>query len=242
MTLGLRDTRTRRRRQFRWRIIKTLLFLAAAIGAGVVAYQGGSLLARQEVLQLEKQVTELENDVIALQRQSDDLLAEAQDAKRMESEWRSRYEAEVPQGEVLGLFQALQKKLADGVEVERLAFVVDEARSLQDCEEETATKRFIVQTPYSGSGNDSISFDRKTVTVTAAGEPATDAAGNPQGWFDPAKPVTTRFTEIGGRNSESQGMLPQHHAMVIGDKEYRFTVLQGERGFVTVTRERCAYP
>ena len=242
MTLGLRDSRTRRRRQLRWRILKTVFFLAAAIAAGVVAYQGGSLLARQEVLQLEKQVTELENDVISLQRQSDDLLADAQDAKRRESEWRVRYEKEVPQGEVQALFKALQQKLGDGVSVERLAFVIDAARNQQACDEETATKRFIVKTPYSGGGNDSISFDRKTVTVTASGEPATDAAGNPQGWFDPAKPITMRFTEIGGRDSEHQGLLPLHHAMVIGEQELRFTVLPGDRGFVTVTRERCAYP
>ena len=87
-----------------------------------------------------------------------------------------------------------------------------------------------------------ISFDRKTVTVTASGEPAVDASGNPQGWFDPAKPVTLRFTEIGGRDSEGHGLLPLHHAMVIGEKEHRFTVLPGDRGFVTVTQERCDYP
>lgn len=242
MTLGLRDSRTRRRRQLRWRVLKTVFFLAAAVAAGVVAYQGGSLLARQEVLQLEKQVTELENDVISLQRQNDDLLAAAQDAKQRESEWSKRYQKEVPQGEVKPLFQALQEKLGDGVDVERLAFVIDAARNQQACEDDTATKRFIVQTPYTGAGNDSISFDRKTVTVTASGEPAVDAAGNAQGWFDPAKPVTVRFTEIGGRDSESQGLLPLHHAMVIGEREHRFTVLPGERGFVTVIQERCDYP
>ena len=242
MTLGLRDSRTRRRRQVRWRIIKTVFFIAAAIAAGIVAYQGGSLLARQEVIQLQQEVAELESDVIALQRRNDDLLAETQEAKTREGEWRSKYQAEVPQGENKALYQRVQQKLAAGVDPERLAFIIEATENTRTCEPETETKRFIVRTPHTKGGNDAISFAKKTITVTASGEPATSEAGNAEAWYDPAKPITVRFTEIGGRESESVGILPLHHAVVIGDTEHRFTVLAGQRGFVSVSQEQCAFP
>lgn len=243
MTLGLRDSRSRRRRQLRWRIIKVVFFLAAALAAGVVAYQGGSLLARQEVIQLETHVTELEDDVIALQRQNDDLLAAAQDAKARESEWRERYHAEVPTGEAKALFDQLQTRLADGIATERMAFVIGAATTPRDCEETSETKRFVVQTPYTPGTNGAVGFDRQTVVVTAAGEAATSASGNVESWFDPTKPITARFAAIGGETTESTGTLPLQHAMVIGDQEYRFSILTGDkRGFVRISRSRCPYP
>ena len=87
-----------------------------------------------------------------------------------------------------------------------------------------------------------MSFAENTITVTAEGRSATDEAGNPEAWFDPVHPITLSFTDIGGERADIKGTLPLHHAMVRGDTEYRFTVVTGDRAFVEVTAEGCAYP
>lgn len=103
-------------------------------------------------------------------------------------------------------------------------------------------KRFIVRTPLHSGANDSVDFGGGAVTVTAKGNSAADANGNPEAWFDPAAPVTLRATLIDGSASEATGMLPLNHAVVAGDREHRFAVTAGATGFVNVAGETCAYP
>ena len=50
------------------------------------------------------------------------------------------------------------------------------------------------------------------------------------------------FTEIGGKQTFKQGLLPIQNSMVIGNKEYRFTIAAGERSFMSVTGDSCDYP
>ena len=42
--------------------------------------------------------------------------------------------------------------------------------------------------------------------------------------------------------TDVEGILPLHHAMVRAGTEYRFSVVSGDRAFVEVTAEACAYP
>ena len=74
------------------------------------------------------------------------------------------------------------------------------------------------------------------------GQSATSASGQPEGWYDPAKPVVLKFSHLGGESSEVTGMLPLHHSMLVGDSEYRFTATAGDRGFINVTADRCKFP
>ena len=53
------------------------------------------------------------------------------------------------------------------------------------------------------------------------------AREQPEAWFDPAKPVTVFFTRLGGETTSTVGVLPLHHAVVVGDLEYRFSVVAG---------------
>lgn len=242
MSFGLRSYKARRRRAIRWKIAKAVLVLCGLLAAGMFAYEGGSLLARQEVFSLEKQVKELNGQLASLEEQNTQLVSVAESAKQSESEWQQRYNSEVPQGRSRELYELLHDRLAAGIEADRLAFVIGEVKNASACDGPTQTKRFLVKTPLYAGANDSVSFDRETVTVTAKGATATSVEGNREAWFDPAGDVTVSFTEIGGRTSRKTGRLPLHHAMVIGQSEYRFTVLVGARGFVNVTGTRCKYP
>ncbi|MEC9215892.1 MAG: hypothetical protein VX647_01670, partial [Pseudomonadota bacterium] len=74
------------------------------------------------------------------------------------------------------------------------------------------------------------------------GASAKSADGRPQAWFDPSKPVRLTFTAVDQPSVERAGVLPLSHSVVLGEREFRFLVQAGRRGFVLVTAEDCAYP
>ena len=243
MSLGLHETRLRRRRRVRWTIAKWALALGAILAAGIFAYQTGSSLAEREVIGLNREIDTLREKADDLQRQNTELRANEILLDQRLQDAEARYDKDVPQGQLAALLGQLQDKLSAGVSYERLEFLVASADNPRECETQPATKRFLVQTPLYRGANDSVSYARGTITVTAKGESAVSEEGKVEAWFDPAKPVTARFTALGGRVSEAAGRLPLHKAVVHEGYEYRFTVVAaGTRGFVQVTGDRCKYP
>ncbi|MFN4088626.1 MAG: hypothetical protein ACK4QW_06215 [Alphaproteobacteria bacterium] len=126
---------------------------------------------------------------------------------------------------------------------DRLAFVIGAIDPKDNCRGRPETRRFILPTPAASGGNDTVAFADGSIRITGRGESVMGAGGAPQGWFDPAKPVTIRFVQLGGRTSETAGVLPLTHSVVQNKREYRFTIAAGEpRGFVFVTADECAFP
>ena len=243
MSLGLHETRLRRRRRVRWTIAKWAMAVGAILAAGIFAYQTGSSLAEREVIGLNREIDTLREKTEDLQRQNTDLRANEILLDQRLQEAAARYDKDVPSGQLAALLGQLQDKLSAGVSYDRLEFLVASADNPRDCQAEPATKRFLVQTPLYRGANASVSYAKGTITVTAKGESAVSEDGKVEAWFDPAKPVTARFTALGGRVSEAAGRLPLHKAVVHEGYEYRFTVIAaGTRGFVQVTGDRCKYP
>lgn len=242
MSLGLHESRWRRRRTFRWKVLKALLVLGMLFAAGLFAYETGSMLAQQPVRNLEQQVAQLNESLTALRTRNTELSAAAQEAQARQMDWQQRYGQDVPTGQSKELFNLLRDRMAAGVETRRLAFVIKATSNERSCENGAVTRRFLVQTPLYKGANDSVSFGKQTITVTAQGPNAVNAEGNAEGWYDPAQSITVRFTEIGGKTSEATGKLPLHHSVVVGQSEYRFTVVPGARGFIKVSSERCQFP
>ena len=242
MTLGLHESRLRRRRRARWAALKWALGLGAIIAAGVFAYDTGTTLAEREVQELRQEIADLSARVEELDKANTDLGAEVIMAKRKLEEAERRYAADVPTGQLAQVLGQLREKLNDGVELTRLQFLIESAQNKRDCDAKPETKRFIVQTPLTTGAHDSVSFADKRVTVTALGEPARNEDGKVEAWFDPAAPVTVHFTLIGGKSKVAAGILPLHASVVLDDSEYRYTISAGQRGFVQVTGDRCDYP
>jgi hypothetical protein len=96
--------------------------------------------------------------------------------------------------------------------------------------------------PSQACTNSSVAFANNTIAVTGRGESAVDDTGKAQSWFDPAKSVTVTFRGIDGKQATATGVLPMFQTIVVGDKEYRFSLVEGERSFVRVTNEVCAFP
>ena len=242
MSLGLRELRTRRRRQRRWQLLKWAAMLAGILAAGFYSYETGSRLTERKVERLKEQIQALGNEIQGLEQDNDRLAEVARNAKVKVQEWQQRYRQDIPTGNMKSLYEILRRKLETGVAGDRLAFILNQATNRHDCAEGVETRRFYVKTPLYNGGNDAVGFADSTIVVTAEGATSVDSAGNQRARFDPAKAVVVRFARLGGEAIEAQGVLPLHHAMVLGDKEYRFSIVAGEPGMVKVTAGNCPFP
>lgn len=242
MTLGLRDSRNRRRRRRIWTAVKILLVLAVIGALGFYAYQTGSSLAARDVTVLREEVAQLTATNESLVAENSQLKRELSTAKRQAADWQGRYEREVPTGEIKTLTDLVAEKARSGVPIERLEFLINASSDIGACDNNPETKRFIVPTPLYRGANSWVGFADSTITVTAEGVSAKNAQGQVEAWYDPAEPVTLRFTRLGGETTEISGKLPLHHSVLVGDSEYRFTIAAGDRGFITVTGDRCKFP
>ena len=243
MSLGLHENRQRRRRRFWWGVTKWVAALVLVLAAGAYSYRIGTQLAERDVVKAEERIAVLTHEVTGLQQQSAALATDLAKARESIASWKARYEREVPTGFVRDMMELVKEKLEAGADKERLAFLVSAADKPRHCDDQPETKRFIVTTELqSGGANDAVSFGDRAITVTAVGEAARDTSGNLEAWYDPQKPITVTFTQLGGKTVQAEGSLPLHHSVVSGDNEFRFTALPGARGFLTVTADRCDYP
>lgn len=242
MSLGFREVRARRKRQRRWQLLKWVAVFAGILAAGFYSYETGSRLTERAVERLEEEIEVLNTRIQELEQDNDRLAEAARTAKVNVQEWQQRYRKDIPSGELKSLYERLRQKLANGVPSDRLSFVLDQTSDRKDCANDVETKRFYVKTPLYEGGNDAVGFADSTIIVTAKGANSTDSSGNQRARYDPAQAVVIRFARLGGEAVEAQGVLPLHHAMVIGDKEYRFSVVAGEAGMVKVTAGNCPFP
>jgi hypothetical protein len=244
MSLGLHDRQARARRQLIWGLVRWAVALALIGLAGLFAYKTGSTLAELDVSRLQTQLTELQAQIQSLRNENATLKATVATSAQQAKEWQQRFSAEVPTGDAKAVLDLAQKKLAQGVDVARLRFLIDASSNPRVCDAEPETKRFTVRTPIGKPSRDSATtLANKQITVTADGQPEVNTNGRKEAWFDPAQPVTVKFAELGGKATEATGILPVQHSVVIGDSEFRFTVAADDkRGFVAISAIRCNYP
>ncbi len=240
-TLGF--TRKQHQRQARMRALRYLLLLGSLVGVGFVAYETGRAQNAAEIDRLRAQTAELEREM--LDARAGVLAAREQEraARERAHAIAERYRSDVPAGDRLALLGLMDRKLEEGVDVERLRFVLTEVQARDVCDDDVETKRFLLTTPVAVSRDSTITFGDDRITVTGQGSSARDEEGRPEGWFDLAQPVSIRFLKLDGAVSLAEGILPLTHRLVDGDREWRFQVRpQDERGFVEVTAQTCAFP
>jgi len=224
-------------------MIKVLLFV---ITFGILlwaAYGAGRQVGQAQIDTLLQQLAEDKADQEALQAENGRLAAAASSAREAEAKWRRRYETDVPTGDLAQLLKQAQRRLEEGVELSRLAFVISSVERERDCRGELVTRRFLVRTPLHRGGNDAASFGDGLFTVTASGPTAVSSDGNPEAWFDAGATLRIRVTKLGGEEATFEGQLPLHFSIVHDGSEHLFTAQQGEnRGFIRVTHDLCAFP
>lgn len=231
--------RYRRRAAERKKRLTTQIMLL--LSCGLFGYWLGGEVVRSSEAAFKQEAMSLREEKEALQEQVTELRAQIQSTQIVYKQLEERYSTEVPTGELKELTELAREQLEDGISKDRLAFVIRSARPPRNCTE-PKSKRFVVKTPVYNGPDSNVAFADGTVTITGEGEAAVSADGNPEAWFDPGKPVKLTFTQIGGQDMVKNGLLPIHHSMVIGEREYRFTAAKGNRSFVTVTSDSCDYP
>jgi hypothetical protein len=238
---GFGDGRRRRRRQVYWRFGRFFLsFLAVAV-IGAYGYQVGVAAGQARSAQLEADLERFQEDNLDLR---DRLAGAVESSSRVQQdleELRRRYAAAVPQGEIAELLGQVQEQLHAGVDLERLAFLIDAAGQSAVCEGVPISKRFAPRTPVTQGPISAVRFADRIV-VTGTGQAALNAEGLPEAWFDPAKPVQVEFRTLEGQAVQIEGVLPLTHAMVVGGQEYRFSLIAANPPFVEVAAQACAFP
>ncbi|TVQ29824.1 MAG: hypothetical protein EA356_15685 [Geminicoccaceae bacterium] len=240
-TLG--SSKRQRQRQARLRVVRAMLALALVVGLGVVAYQTGRAQNAAVIDRLDGEVARLETAVRTVRGEATAAREQARAATDRAIAIAERYRRDVPQEERADLLALLDRRLADGLTVERLAFVLQNVQPREDCADTVETRRFLVTTPVAVTREATVSFGGNRIIVTGQGTPDRDDEGRPVGWFDVAQPVSIRFLKLDGAVSLAEGVLPLSHRVIDGDREWRFLIRpQTERGFVEVSGRTCAFP
>lgn len=229
----------RRQAAERRRKVMTILILVGLL-CGFSYWWGGEMVRssevayKQQAVKLEEERTQLETTITTLKSQ-------VQSSSVRYQQMEEKYNTEVPQGEFRKLTDLVKKQLNGGIKPSRLQFIIESARPPKNCTE-PQSKRFVVKTPVYSGPHGTVSFGNGAITITGDGTSAVGGDGTGEAWYDPGKPVKITFTEIGGKDTAKEGLLPIQHSMVMGGKEYRFTVAAGERSFISVTSDNCDYP
>jgi cell division protein FtsB len=235
------DTRRRRRRTFYWRLIRVLFALLVVVLVGGYAYQVGVSASQARTDKLEADLARFQQSNLELRDQLALTTQRSSQADRALEELRRRYALDVPQGELASLLERVEGQLEAGVEPGRLAFLIDAASTPASCDGQPVTKRFMPRTPISAGPASFVRFDNR-IMVTGNGQSARNAGGLVEAWYDPTEPIRLEFRTLEGAVTNVDGVLPLNHRMVIDGREYRFSIVAGERWFVEVSAQSCAFP
>jgi hypothetical protein len=224
-----------------WRVLRFLFGAAAVLGVGSYAYQVGVAASQARTDQLEADLVRFQRANLDLRDRIASIREQSTDAEAELQSMRERYSADIASGEAALLLTEIRTQLTAGVDPERLAFLIRAAGLNSACPSAPVTKRFMPRTQVSTGPVSSVRFDER-ITVAGAGEAARNDSGLPEAWYDPAKPVRLEFRTLDGTATTVERVVPFNHQMVVDGKEYRFSAVSGDPGFVEVTGQVCALP
>ena len=240
----LYDPEKRYRRRRARAFLRILFYAAVLFTVAIFAYQIGVEETKGRAAILRDQLNQLEAESAADRSaavRAEAEVARAESAQQLAEQALEDLRAQIPTGDLQRLTTLIESKLADGIPPERLTFRIESASLARECTG-TEAKRFILSTPAYSGPNTSVTFAEGRITVAGDGENALSVNDGVLGWFDPEKDVTISFTLIGGEQSIVAGILPLHHSVLLGNEEFRFTVVADEQSLVRVTTDRCALP
>jgi len=229
--------RNRNRSQMK-RFLSVVLFVILVFLLGIWLGKGR---AGGERVFLETQLEEKTQKITQLQDEIMQSRANAQTAEMRYTQLQNDVLKELPfDGPLRDLIEQLRLRLDEGVNPERLSFAIKAARPPQNCTD-PKIKRFVLSTPVYQGPDSQVEID-ENVFVTGEGVSAKNENGSPEAWYNPAKPIKMTFSSKQGKTKTKKGTLPFSDTMVVGDKEYRFTLSEGARSFLKVTYDHCDYP
>lgn len=235
------DSSRRYRRKAQERRRRLMFIMALFAGIFALGYWLGGEVVRSSEIAFKQRALKLQEEKDSLDMLVTELRTKVQETQMRYQQLEERFQTEVPTGDLSSLTKLVEQQLKDGIDKDRLAFVITSARPPRNCAS-PVTKRFILPTPAYKGADTAVSFAEGAITVTGEGVSAIAENGQPEAWFDPGKSVKIKFTILGGADTVKEQLLPIHHSMIVDGREHRFTVAKGPRSFVTVTADHCDYP
>jgi hypothetical protein len=237
--------------RYRQRSLERMMGILVVIAAMGIAAGIGFWLGRQTDAQKTHYLQQKVNEAQAMRDQMEtemtELRAEAQTATMRLQQLQKTYEETIPAGPMQDLIALIRKQLDEGMDPQRLAFLVRSARPPRNCTE-PETRRFVIATPANTGPASSIDIKEGGIVIKGSGISARNEKGAPEAWYDASKSVSLEFTIDNPLTAEEPvvekkaGVMPLHHSTVSGNREYRFTIAEGARSFAKVTFDSCDYP
>lgn len=222
------------------RMASILGVLAVILISILIGFWLGKQYGAEHLITLKDEVKTFESERSELQEQVTELSAAAQTANKRYEQLQAEVESILPAGPMQDLVTLVREQLKQGMDAERLSFVIRSARPPSGCTEANS-KRFVINTPaYSGPASIASFADGK-IKIGGSGRSARNAKGHPEAWYDPSKRVEIFFIS-GDKRELKKGVLPIRYSTVVGNREYRFTIESGSRSFAKVVYDSCAYP
>jgi hypothetical protein len=215
-----------------------VMMLAAGIGFWI-----GRQTDVQRTQYLQGQIKESQLTREELQTQVTELRAEAQTATMRLEQLQKTYEETIPAGPMQDLLVLVRKQLEEGMDPQRLAFLIRSARPPRNCTE-PETRRFVIATPANTGPASSVEIAEGGIVITGTGISARNDKNDPEAWYDPSKNIALEFNIAGAESivEKKAGIMPLRHSIVSGAREYRFSIEEGARSFAKVTFDSCDYP
>lgn len=223
-----------------------LITTAALLVTGTAFWFGrevGGFESSARIASLEQQLIQMEERIRLTGVAQAQAQQQADQAEQRRRDDLAALAEKVPQGDVAALVDLVRKKLASGMPLDRLRFVVEQVRPERQCSPGVQKKRFAPRMPSEVSPLQTVSFLDNKVTISGVGISALSKEGAAQPWFDPGQPVEIRILSIGGGIDIVKGVLPAGRSLVEDGREYRFGFASSDkRGSIEVTLQDCAYP
>lgn len=241
MEFGHYNPNERYRRRSAQRTLALVRLIVITVVVAFAAFHLGRMQSEQDMRVLNSQKGENDAQIEEMRDELTRLRAEARTANIKLHQLQASYNEILPSGPAQELAHLLKQQLDGGVDPKRLEAVIRSVRPPQNCSE-PQTRRFVVMTPAYKGPESKVTTAGKEVSISGSGESAKSSKGNAEAWFDPSKGVKLVFVLADGTREEKEGHMPLYHSIIIKDKEYRFTISQGEQSFAKVNYDICDYP
>jgi hypothetical protein len=229
-----------------WWVLLVGIGAAAFVFLAVIfLFQTARELSKIDIEKRDQQIAALKGKIQQQEGEKQQLANQTKAAMDQVEEWKRKYELGVPNGVSKTLFDQMQVQLQKGVPPERMALFIDQAAKPRSCDPEPESVQLYVRTGIGKPGGKfETTFGGHRLNVTLNGDPAVNADGQKEAWFDTEKAISVMFTDPLGQHSELSGILPLKHQMVIGDSEFQIAIAVEEkrRGYALVTAARCNFP
>ncbi len=206
------------------------LLVAAGIAAlGWSAYQTGTVLAESRVTELTARVSELTAQRDGARTDNGRLQAALAEQRQAIATLQTRYDADVPKGDLAQLFALTRDRLAQNVPADRLAQLLREAAPVRPCDTRIVRKRFAIQA--AGRPEEAASLLEGMIQVTAT---------IPTAGADPARSAVIAVSRAWAAEPLKLTGLPAKQDIAVNNVVLHLTVEASDvAGFASASLSSC---